>query len=87
MGATMKGLVVQVFVLCATSDSAEAIEEISSALNGSVFESTSVVRDFVCAPMQTADVVPETDYVEGSFLHQVPGGLDCLAANSITFPS
>jgi hypothetical protein len=78
-------IVIKAFILCATSDPAEAEAAVFAALNGSVFESDNPIADFVTGVEQSV-FVEAADYEDGSFVHQVPAATFLRTANSLSLP-
>lgn len=84
-GSNIKATVLQVFVVCATDDTGQAMEDVETALNGAVFESSCTVMDYLLSPVHSVFLDP-AHYVDGSFLHQVPEARDFIPCSTYSLP-
>lgn len=77
-------IVVKAFILVATDNPVEAEEAVFAAINSAVFESSNPIVDFASGVEQLVQVTEE--YVDGSFVRQVPAARYLGTANPVTLP-
>lgn len=77
-------IVMRAMILCDTDDVMEAKEAVSRALNAECFLTDSPVLDFAIG-FEQGIALPK-DYVDGSFVRQVPAAALMETANSVSLP-
>lgn len=79
-------IVMQAFILMDTDNPELAHKALFKILNDANFDSGSPVLDFALGFSQTMPLDDQQQYVDGSFVHTIPGAVLLATANRVDMP-
>lgn len=79
-------IVMQAYILMDTDSAEMADKALFSHLNAAAFDSTHPVLDFVIGFTREMPLAAEQQYIDGSFVHAIPGAALVATANRVDMP-